>query len=171
MSLRFLKKLLISSLCLYSSIFADNKHTKTIAQSDSQQESMKEKSQSLKYENIIKKVFSEIENLNFDELMMYFAPNAIIDSPIHGKMKAKEYYTNLFPTLKSVKVSIKDTFVSLHNPNSLIGYIYLNILMKDGTKTKTESIDLFEFDSKSQKIKSIKFIWDTYPSRQAGTSH
>jgi len=119
----------------------------------------------MQIEKTIKEYLRELENGNYENIIKLFSPKAIINSPLYGKIKAKDFYKELFKdTLKS-KITLMNIFKS-KNPLIAAGHFRYDWVLKNGTSTSFECVDIFQFN-KNGKIIKLTIIYDTAKIRQS----
>jgi len=107
----------------------------------------------------IKDYFKALEIGDYDKIKKLFTPDAVVNSPLYGRMKAKDFYMELFRDTSKSKITLIDL---LRSENHLImaGYIRYEWILKDGTPTTFECVDIFQFTDEG-KIKTLSIIYDT----------
>ena len=114
-------------------------------------------------EEIIKKYFENLSNGDYESLIQLFDSEAVVFSPLYGKLLAREFYKKLIgDSNKDSKVDLITAFVK---DNKGAGHFEYAWILKNGKKSFFQGVDLFEFDKKG-KIKQIKIIYDTYGTRE-----
>jgi len=110
-------------------------------------------------EKTIKEYLRCFEVGSYEEIIKLFSPGAVVHSPLYGEIKAKKFYQDLFKdTLKS-KISLMNIFVSQDNSKIAAGHFRYDWILKDGTQTSFECVDVFLF-AKDGKIKELTIIYD-----------
>jgi ketosteroid isomerase-like protein len=115
---------------------------------------------------VIQSYFRGLEKGSYEEVVRLFAPDALVHSPLYGKVKASLFYKELFSDTQSSKIVLKNTFLSAEKPDSAAAHFVYSWTMKDGNHVQFECIDVFEFVPGSDKIKLLTIIYDTYGVRQ-----
>jgi len=95
-----------------------------------------------------------------DEIIKLFSPDAVVHSPLYGDVKAKKFYQELFKDTSKSKITLMNIFVSQNNPQIAAGHFRYVWILKDGTSTSFECVDIFRFDENG-KIKELTIIYDT----------
>ena len=113
----------------------------------------------MQIEKIIKEYLNGLEVGSYNKMIKLFSVNAVINSPLYGKIKAKDFYRELFKDTSKSKITLLNIFKS---ENSLIvaGHFNYDWILKDGTPTSFECVDVFRFD-KDGKIAELTIIYDT----------
>jgi hypothetical protein len=113
----------------------------------------------MEIEKIIKKYFKALEVGSYENMMRLFTEKAIILSPLYGKMKAVDFYRELFKDTSKSKITLLNIF---KGKTEFIGagHFRYNWILKDGTLTSFECVDIFRF-SQGGRIKMITIIYDT----------
>ncbi|MBW2991209.1 nuclear transport factor 2 family protein [Candidatus Woesearchaeota archaeon] len=110
-------------------------------------------------QNIIKKYLKALEIGSYDNMIKLFAEDAIIFSPLYGKIKAVDFYKHLFKDTSESKITLINIFKS---DNKFIGagHFRYDWKLADGTPTSFECVDVFQF-TEGGKIKQLTIIYDT----------
>lgn len=115
-------------------------------------------------EKIIKKYLHALEIGSYEHIISLFAKNAIIFSPLYGKIKAETFYEELMKDTSKSRIKLLHIFKS--NKKAVwAGYFRYEWKLKNGKETSFECVDVFMFD-KQQKIKQLKIIYDTTTIRR-----
>jgi len=120
----------------------------------------------LNKQDVIKSYFHGLEKASFQDIIKLFSPNAIVYSPLYGKIEAIRFYKELFSDTQSSKIVLKDIFLSADKPDTAAAHFVYSWTMKDGTQVQFECIDVFAFAPQSDKILSLTIIYDTYHTRK-----
>jgi len=116
--------------------------------------------------DIIKAYFEGLEKASYQDIVKLFAPNAIIYSPLYGKIEATCFYKELFSDTQNSKIALKNIFVSTDKPDTAAAHFVYSWTMKDGTQVQFECIDVFDFVPQSDEILSLTIIYDTHHTRK-----
>jgi hypothetical protein len=114
----------------------------------------------MQIEKTIKSYLNGLEVGSADEIMKLFSPNAVVHSPLYGEIQAKRFYQDLFKDTSKSKITLMNIFVSQNNPQIAAGHFRYDWILKDGTPTSFECVDVFRF-AKDGKIKELTIIYDT----------
>jgi predicted SnoaL-like aldol condensation-catalyzing enzyme len=114
----------------------------------------------MQIEKTIKESLRGLEIGSADEIIKLFSPDAIVHSPLYGDVKAKKFYQELFKDTSKSKITLMNIFVSQNNPQIAAGHFRYDWILKDGTSTSFECVDIFRFDENG-KIKELTIIYDT----------
>jgi hypothetical protein len=118
----------------------------------------------------IKAYFQALESGVCDQTLALFTADAIVNSPLFGEMVASEFYKKLFANTNRSKVTLKEVFFSNTNATNATAHFVCDWVLKDGTPAPFECVDIFEFDPVSNKIQSLKIIYDTHSIRSLVTT-
>jgi ketosteroid isomerase-like protein len=110
-------------------------------------------------EKIIKTYLKCLESGNYEKMIKLFADNAIVFSPLYGKIKAADFYKKLFTDTSKSKITMLNIFRG-SDKHTAAGYFRYDWVLKDGTPTSFECVDVFRFNREG-KIKELKIIYDT----------
>ena len=115
---------------------------------------------------VINAYFRSLEAGVCDQTLELFTKDATVNSVLFGEMAAAEFYQKLFANTNRSQVALKEVFFSNANTNHATAHFVCDWILKDGTPAPFECVDIFEFDPLSNKIKSLKIIYDTHHIRQ-----
>ncbi len=114
-------------------------------------------------EKIIKKYLSALETGSYEKIIKLFAKNALIFSPLYGKIKAETFYKELMKDTSKSQIKLLNVFKS--NKKAVwAGHFLYEWKLKNGKETSFECVDIFVFDEKG-KIKQLTIIYDTAKTR------
>ncbi len=114
----------------------------------------------MQIEKTIKEYLSGLEVGSYENIIKLFSPDAIVHSPLYGEIKAKKFYQDLFKDTSKSKITLMNIFVSQNNPQIAAGHFRYDWILKDGTPTSFECVDVFRF-AKDGKIVELTIIYDT----------
>jgi len=120
----------------------------------------------MQIEKTIKEYLKGLEVGSAEEIIKLFSPDAVVHSPLYGEIQAKKFYQDLFNDTSKSKITLMNIFVSQNNPQIAAGHFRYDWILKDGTPTSFECVDVFRFD-KEGKIKELTIIYDTSKIRTA----
>ena len=120
----------------------------------------------MQIEKTIKDYLKGLELGSAEEIIKLFAPNAIVHSPLYGEIKARKFYQDLFKDTSKSKITLMNIFISQNNSQIAAGHFRYDWILKDGTLTSFECVDVFRF-AKDGKIKELTIIYDTSKIRTA----
>ncbi len=116
------------------------------------------------YEKIILDYLRALENSDYGKLMNIFEEGSIVNSPLYGEVKASDFYLDLFENTNKSNISLLNIFNSINNEGTVAGHFIYEWILKDGTHTKFECVDVFKLTEKN-KIKELTIIYDTQNTR------
>ncbi len=119
-------------------------------------------------EQIIKEYFKGLEAGSYNQVIQLFDEHAVIHSPLYGIVDAQSFYQELFKDTNRSRITLLNVFVSTTAPCAAAHFLY-DWVLKDGTPTDFECVDVFEFNPKTNKITSLKIIYDTFKVRPVFT--
>ncbi len=117
-------------------------------------------------QDVIKAYFHGLEKASYQDVIKLFSPNAVVYSPLYGKMEAVRFYKDLFSDTQNSKILLKDIFVSADKPNTAAAHFIYSWTLKDGTQVQFECVDVFDFALQNDTILSLTIIYDTYHTRK-----
>ncbi|PCN50577.1 hypothetical protein B6U99_03845 [Candidatus Geothermarchaeota archaeon ex4572_27] len=111
----------------------------------------------------IRAYLKALEKGDYGAIMRLFAPNAVVDSPLYGRVKADEYYNMLMRKTRESRIKLIQLF---KDGNVGAAYFTYEWTLEDGVKVKFDCVDIFYFTADG-KIRELKIIYDTYDVRRA----
>ncbi len=114
----------------------------------------------MQIEKTIRNYLKGLEVGSAEEIIKLFSPDAVVHSPLYGEIQAKKFYQNLFKDTSKSKTTLINIFVSQNNSQIVAGHFRYDWILKDGTPTSFECVDVFRF-VEDGKIKELTIIYDT----------
>jgi len=116
----------------------------------------------MEIEKTLKLYLKALEKGSYEDIIKLFTENAMVNSPLYGKIKASEFYKELFKDTAKSKINLLNIFT---DKNLGAAHFLYEWVFKDGTPTSFECVDIFKFSD--GKIKHLTIIYDTYKTRQS----
>lgn len=116
-------------------------------------------------EKILNKYLHGLQKGSYTDIITLFAEDAVVNSPLYGKVKASHFYEELLNDTTKSKILVLNTFTNKSRNAGAVHFLYEWVL-KDGTVTSFECVDIVEFSEKG-KITQLTIIYDTYELRKA----
>lgn len=117
-------------------------------------------------QDVIKAYFRGLEKASYEDIIKLFSPDAVVHSPLYGKVEAVRFYKELFEDTQNSKIVLKNIFISPDQPNTAAAHFIYSWTMKDGTQVQFECVDVFYFALQNDTILSLTIIYDTYRTRK-----
>ena len=114
----------------------------------------------MQIEKTIKEYLRGLEVGSHEEILKLFSQDAVVHSPLYGKIQAKKFYQDLFKDTSESKITLKNIFISQNNSNVAAGHFRFDWILQDGTPTSFECVDVFRF-AEDGKINELTIIYDT----------
>lgn len=108
---------------------------------------------------IIQHYFQALERGDEYAVLQLFSEKAIVVSPLYGRMKASEFYEQLFEDTAQSLITLLQIFKGLQVGSAAAHFQYRWIL-ENGEPVSFEGVDIFEFNEK-KKIRKLTIIYDT----------
>lgn len=118
----------------------------------------------MNFQELIKKYFEGLQSGDSEQLLSVFDENAVVSSPLYGKLPAKQFFSELFKVTTLSKITLLNTLQSNENENTCAGHFRYDWTMKDGTFVTFECVDIFKV-TKENKIEQLSIIYDTFGIR------
>lgn len=113
---------------------------------------------------ISKKYLEYLDSGKIEQVIGLFNENGIVDSPIYGIKKAKEFYCELNNDTSNSELNLLGIFEEKES-NKLALYFTYKWTLKNKRKVEFDVVDIIEFDSLN-KISKLKIIYDTILARE-----
>lgn len=113
-------------------------------------------------EPLLNQYLHALEKGDYDSILHLFTEDAVINSPLYGRVKASHFYKELVDDTKKSTITVLHIFTS---KNAGAVHFFYEWTLKDGTLTTFECVDIVEF-SGNGKIKELTIIYDTYRTRK-----
>ncbi len=110
------------------------------------------------------KYINFLEKGNIKNLLSLFTKDAIVDSPVYGKMDANRFYNVLNNDTTSSELKLKGIFEE-NDSNKLALYFKYKWTLKNNKQVEFDVVDIIEFND-SMHIYKLKIIYDTVKSRE-----
>lgn len=117
-------------------------------------------------QDVIKAYFHGLEKASYQDIIKLFSPNAVVYSPLYGKIEAVRFYKKLFSDTQNSEIVLKNIFLSTDKPNTAAAHFVYSWTMKDGTQVQFECVDVFDFALQGDMLLSLTIIYDTYHTRK-----
>jgi nuclear transport factor 2 (NTF2) superfamily protein len=95
-----------------------------------------------------------------------FCDEAVVNSPLYGRMPARDFYTQLFGDTDQSKITPIDVLFSADTPRRAAVRFEYDWTLGNGTPTWFSCIDVVEFDE-DWRIRELTIVYDTHPLRAA----
>ena len=118
----------------------------------------------MEFKGMVRKYLDALQSADAEKLLSVFEENAVVLSPLYGRMPAKNFYADLFTDTNESKITLLNTFRSYESENTCAGHFRYDWTMKDGSLVTFECVDVFEV-SENKKIQQLTIIYDTFGVR------
>jgi len=116
--------------------------------------------------DILETYLKSLEAGDAETIVKLFSEDGIIHSPLYGDMPVKKFFKDLFADTIQSTIMLLNVFQSTTNSDTAAAHFKYEWILKDGTKTNFEAVDVFNFDEHG-KIKEMTIIYDTAKTRLA----
>jgi len=117
----------------------------------------------MNHSETLKKYLQFLGAADYENLMLLFAKDAIVYSPLYGEVAAVQFYMDLFEDTLESKLTLINIF-SGENGNTAAVQFHFDWILSNGTKASFEVIDICKFSSDG-KIVELKIIYDSAKTR------
>lgn len=114
-------------------------------------------------EQTIQQYLKGLEQAQLRPLLVLFAPEAVVYSPLYGKMDAIAFYTDLFKDSQQSVIRHYHTFTDVKAKMANVFFNY-QWTMANGQLTSFDCVDVFTFDE-AGLITELRIIYDTAATR------
>ena len=113
----------------------------------------------------MKKYLQYLEAADYENLILLFSEDAIVHSPLYGKVAATKFYKDLFEDTSESKLTLLNI---LHGEEDSVAAVHFQFdwTLSDGTAAPFEVVDVIKF-SKDGKIDELKIIYDSAKTKPA----
>ena len=94
----------------------------------------------------LKKYLQFLEAADYENLISLFAKEAVIYSPLYGKVAAVKFYKDLFEDTAESKLTLLNIFIG-ENENTAAVHFQFDWTLVDGTAAHFEVVDVCRFSS------------------------
>ncbi|KAB2350698.1 nuclear transport factor 2 family protein [Actinomadura rudentiformis] len=101
---------------------------------------------------------------DLDGVLSLFADDAVIESPLYGRMTAADFYTGLFEDTERSEITPVDTFTSNTDPRRVAVRFRYDWTLADGSPTTFDCVDVIDF-GRDWQIERLTIVYDTHPLR------
>jgi hypothetical protein len=115
--------------------------------------------------DIINQYLRGLQEGDYNKIISLFTKNAVINSPLYGKIKATKFYKELFKDTNKSKIKLINIFEN-KNKDAIAAYFIYDWKITNNSKTKFNCIDIFKL-TKDRKIKELTIVYDTAEIRSS----
>jgi hypothetical protein len=116
-------------------------------------------------ETVLTLYLDALQTGNNDQVIRLFSNNAVVVSPLYGRVEASHFYRDLFTDTTHSKIVPHNIFISKDGTTGAAHFTYTWTL-KDGTAATFECVDIIEFSEKGT-IDQLTIIYDTSVIRKS----
>lgn len=109
-------------------------------------------------ERTIRRYLHAMEANDLPGVLDCFTPDALIASPVYGKVPVRRFYEKLFADTVGARVTIRSLYSSPERPDLWIAHFDYVWVRRDQADMDTELIDLFELDGSGERIRKLRII-------------
>jgi len=108
---------------------------------------------------------SALNEGDLDKVLELFTEDAVVLSPLYGKMPAKDFYKELFRATNNSSTELLNIFSSKTENKSIALHFNYQWTMKNGFVETFECVDIFHLNNTQDKFNKLTIIYDTYKFR------
>ncbi|PIR44510.1 MAG: hypothetical protein COV10_04665 [Candidatus Vogelbacteria bacterium CG10_big_fil_rev_8_21_14_0_10_51_16] len=117
----------------------------------------------MELKQIIKKYLSCLEKSDYENLIDLFIFDAVVNSPLYGKVEAEKFYKDLFSDTNKSTITLKDIFTNEEKTKAAVNFLY-DWTLSDGSPVSFDCVDIFKLNPDG-KIEELTIIYDTSKTR------
>ena len=114
-------------------------------------------------EKVIHKYLEGLEKADAESILSLFAENAVVHSPLYGKMTAVDFYKGLFDDSNASVIHCHSIFTNTTKNAANVFFTY-EWTMANGKRSTFDCVDIFNFDTNGL-ITEMRIIYDTAKTR------
>ncbi|KYK30163.1 MAG: hypothetical protein AYK19_18650 [Theionarchaea archaeon DG-70-1] len=118
----------------------------------------------MEIEKTLTQYLHALQKGSYEDIIELFAEDAVINSPLYGKVKASHFYEELLKDTQKSEITLLNIFFNESRSVGAVHFLYKWIL-NNGKITSFECVDIVEF-SDNGKIRQLTIIYDTYGTRE-----
>jgi SnoaL-like domain len=104
-----------------------------------------------------------------EQLISLFASDGVVNSPLYGKLQAKDFYPALFSDTSASVLTLRKTLQSVDGDTTTIAFWFdFDWTLADGTPAPFTVVDVAELDEHGL-IQQLHIVYDTHPLRESWT--
>ena len=115
----------------------------------------------MKRKEICEKYLEALNQGNLDNVLALFEEEAIVHSPLYGKMSATRFYTDLFADTNKSDTRLLNIFSSDNRDDVVALHFHYSWTLKSGKLVEFECVDVIEINPQTHQIMTLKIIYDT----------
>lgn len=119
----------------------------------------------MNHKESLKKYLKFLEAADYENLISLFSKEAVVYSPLYGKVIATKFYKDLFKDTAESKLTLINIFTS-EETNAAAVHFQFDWTLSDGIAAPFEVVDVCKF-SPDGKIEELKIIYDSAKTRPA----
>ena len=100
-----------------------------------------------------------------EKVSVLFCRDAEVHSPLYGRINAGSFYKKLFKDTQHSSIVLKGIFRNMHNPKQAAALFHYQWTLNNDKTVSFDCVDIFEFDEKSKKIKTLLIVYDSQDAR------
>ena len=100
---------------------------------------------------------------NVERVLALFDANAVVVSPLYGRMPAERFYRDLFGDTKRSETTFVDLFESATGAIAL--QFHYRWTLASGKVVEFDCVDVFELNADQSRFARLTIIYDTAPLR------
>src|SRR6478672_6064407 len=96
---------------------------------------------------------------NLDDVLKLFTEDAVVLSPLYGKMPVKNFYKELFSDTNNSSTELLNIFLSTTDNKSIALHFNYQWKMKNGFVETFECVDVFNLNETQGKFNKLTIIY------------
>ena len=118
------------------------------------------------YANVLRIYMDALGRSDYATIAGLFAPEGTVRSPFLGERPAEPFFERLGQASEKNVIPPIDVFLSSGDTTRAVAYFQYDWTVRDGSLITFKVMDLFTFDSESDRVTYLDLIYDTHPIRE-----
>ena len=114
---------------------------------------------------MIKNYLKALDDGSLDKVLSLFDANAIVVSPLYGKIPAEMFYKDLFADTNRSETELVNIFEAVDDPSAAALHFKYRWTLQNGEQVMFECVDLFQIAAEGKKFAQLTIIYDTVKVR------
>jgi hypothetical protein len=121
-----------------------------------------------KIHSFVQRYLRHLENGDGAQLAALFIPEAIVDSPLRGRVAAQRFFPEMFPGHIRAQIRESEVYSLVSNPNRFSVQFVVTWIAGENTLPPIRCVDTFTYDPASDRCRELTILFDTHLLRKLG---
>ncbi|GAB2881461.1 nuclear transport factor 2 family protein [Microbulbifer echini] len=114
-------------------------------------------------ERLCYQYINALELADLEALVLLFAANATVNSPIFGECSVRSFYSYVFRSISNRTIVLKNILLGMVSTNQVAIYLSYTRSVEDKGPATIDVVDLFDLTDDLSGFSSVNIIYDTAP--------